>query len=831
MDHIKLPLKVLVPLVLLVAAGLSAYIALTRETARADRELNQSALTDMRRDMAHFQEEVEYLLRRGDVARIAQQLATLGADEHVTGAYLTDDWGKIIASMRVGDTGVWAASVMAETDPEEAAQRTAVVGRVLDTLAGEVRLSTIRDSVYGLYPVRMADSEDVLHPDRIGLLFIENSLADRRAAAYHLIQRHVTTSSALLVGLAFCLWLFFHYALGRRVAGVMEATNRFAAGDLSARTSVRGGDEIGRVASAFNDMAGQISDNREQLAESEERVLLLLNSAAEAIFGMDRAGLCTFVNPACARLLGYENVNDLLGRDIHGLIHHSHADGTPYPEEECHLQQALQNGGEVHIDCEVLWRADGTCFPAEYWSHPILRRGENVGSVVTFIDITERRKAEDALQRAHDNLEVRVRERTRDMVLANRQLKDEIAERKRVEAALIEAKEEAEIANQAKSEFLSRMSHELRTPMNAILGFSQILDSDPTEPLSNSQKESVAEILSAGYHLLELINEVLDLSRIDAGQLPINLEAVPISEAVDQALAQVGTLARKNGVTLNDHSAVMHHVAVRADRKRLAQVLVNLLSNGVKYNRAGGAVSMSCSEPLEGFLRIEVADTGCGISKDQQSRLFQPFTRLTDDRSTVSGTGIGLTVTKRLVELMDGRIGFSSVPGEGSRFYVDLPRADGVEGVDVAASSTVSPRKTAPRAATLPEPVAHDARTVLYIEDNSANVALVRRILAHRSDIHMLSATDAGSGLSVAREEKPDVVLMDIHLPDMDGFELLSRLRAAEETAGTPVLAFSGDSLPQDVERGLKAGFFRYLTKPADIRTLLSAIDDAMPKA
>jgi len=391
-----------------------------------------------------------------------------------------------------------------------------------------------------------------------------------------------------------------------------------------------------------------------------------------------------------------------------------------------------------------------------------------------------------------------------------------IDERKAAEAALVAAKDEAERANRAKSEFLSRMSHELRTPLNAILGFGQLLESDTADPLSPGQSARVQEVLRGGRHLLALINEVLDLARIESGALQLRLEPVPLEELVGDCLRLVGAVAqeREIGLTVEWPPGGAGHV--QADRLRLRQVLLNLLSNAIKYNRRGGSVSIRC-RPEGDFVRLEVSDCGPGISAAQLPRLFQAFERLDADQSAVEGAGIGLALSKWLVYLMHGEIGVSSEPGVGSTFWVRLARGASVPASDLPALTA------SPAAAPAQRP-----RTVLYIEDNPVNQILMEGMLAHRPGTRLLLADRPETGLALAGTERPDLVLLDIQLPGMDGFEVLKRLRSSPLTGEIPVIAVSANAMPSDIASAQRAGFAEYLTKPLELRRLLDVVDRAL---
>jgi len=386
----------------------------------------------------------------------------------------------------------------------------------------------------------------------------------------------------------------------------------------------------------------------------------------------------------------------------------------------------------------------------------------------------------------------------------------DITARKQDEAALIRARDEAERANRAKSEFLSRMSHELRTPLNAILGFGQLLESDPVHPLTQEQRENVREILHGGRHLLDMINEVLDLARIDSGKLTVSLEPVAIAPTLRECLALATPLAEARDIRLEGMD-IPACAGVLADRVRLKQVLLNLLSNAVKYNRDQGSVSVSCARGGD-TVRIAVTDTGPGLNPKQQALLFNPFERLDAEKAAIEGTGIGLALSKRLMELMQGRIGVESTPGVGSTFWLELPAAS-VE----AAPASLPARDDATTAVTGP-------RTLLYIEDNPANTRLMERILGKMDGLRLMTADRPGIAIELAEAHGPDLILLDINLPEMDGYAVLARLRAGARTRSIPVIGISANAMPRDLERARSAGFADYLTKPLDIKQLLDTI-------
>ncbi|EIJ44350.1 signal transduction histidine kinase [Beggiatoa alba B18LD] len=392
---------------------------------------------------------------------------------------------------------------------------------------------------------------------------------------------------------------------------------------------------------------------------------------------------------------------------------------------------------------------------------------------------------------------------------------EDISDLKNIETELITAKESAEKASQAKSQFLSSMSHELRTPMNAILGYGELLKDDLGTPLTEldddyvvDMRQYVSNILQAGWHLLELINKVLDLTRIEAGKLEISIQEIELLDLIKECVDLILPLAEKRHIKIiNETISLPPHFAL-VDRGRLKQVIINLLSNAVKYNKENGNITVRLTQPQVEYIHLSIIDTGIGLTTDQKDKIFEPFTRVSG-LNLIEGTGIGLTITKRLLEMMDARITVESEPNVGSHFQLELPTGQ-------ISSTHLDPAQT------------HRKHLLLYVEDSRTNVSLVAQILKARPDIALMSAQTGEMGLELAHLHHPDIILLDINLPGMDGFEVLEHLRQATDTQDTPVLALSANDTAHNLERSRQVGFLSFIVKPLDIKKFLSAIDHAL---
>ncbi len=401
----------------------------------------------------------------------------------------------------------------------------------------------------------------------------------------------------------------------------------------------------------------------------------------------------------------------------------------------------------------------------------------------------------------------------------------DVTERKRFEQALQEtnvemesAKSAAEKANLAKSDFLSGMSHELRSPLNAILGFAQLMATASPTP-SDLQKESITQILQAGWHLLNLINEILDLSVVESGKVSLSLEPVSLSDVLSECQTMMEAQAQQRGIRMT-FPKFEQPKFVWADQTRLKQIVINLLSNAIKYNQDNGQVTVDYTAMSSDRIRISFKDTGAGLTPDKKAQLFQPFNRLGQEAGSVAGTGIGLVVTKQLVELMGGFLGVDSTVGEGSAFWFELRSTPTPE------LKLLSPELAVPKLAI--RPIDAPQKTLLYIEDNPANMKLVERLIDRRTDIKLLTAVNGSLGIALARASLPDVILMDINLPGISGIEALKVLQEDATTAHIPVVAISANAMARDIEVGKQLGFFRYLTKPIVVEEFMATLDLAL---
>lgn len=538
------------------------------------------------------------------------------------------------------------------------------------------------------------------------------------------------------------------------------------------------------------------TDNTER--KKDEKILkdnevfkkAILNSLAAEIAVIDQEGIIREVNVPWQRFSANNtNPNEPLENNNVGLNYLSY----------CHAANStFLSGSDVYHGIRSVLDGHTASFSMEYPNHTqtqqrwytmsVLPLGQEVisGAVIAHTDISEYKRLDQILQEKNVELE--------------------------------NARFVADEANQAKSDFLSSMSHELRSPLNAILGFAQLMETDVPPP-SEFQEESIVQILQAGWHLLTLINEILDLAKIESRQVPLHLEPISLASLMLECQGMIEPQAQQRGITVNFPTCDIP-TFVSADRTRVKQIMINLLSNAIKYNSLNGTVDIKFSERTAGHILVSVKDTGAGLSAEQLAQLFQPFNRLGQEAGNEEGTGIGLVVAKRLVELMGGSIGVESIVDVGSVFWFELASVVEPQLVQQAINVTANIQQA--------ESIEKRLKTLLYVEDNPANMKLLENIISRYPDIQLLKAVDGLSGVEIARTALPDVILMDINLPGINGFEALSILRANTATTHIPVIALSANAMPLDIEKGLKADFFRYITKPIRVNELMSSINLAL---
>ncbi|TNF34623.1 MAG: PAS domain S-box protein [Gammaproteobacteria bacterium] len=505
-----------------------------------------------------------------------------------------------------------------------------------------------------------------------------------------------------------------------------------------------------------------ITERTAELETQIHRNELILDTTMEGYFAADVNGFVRVANPAFCKLLGY-SMDEL---------------------EHMHISQFEANEDAEDVAAHI---AKITHYGHDVFDTRHRHKAGHILDVEVSVNLVEISGEKMFYAFVHD-----------------------ISQRKQNEKELTKARDEAQRASLAKSEFLARMSHELRTPMNAILGFTQVMR---MEHITDSQQSYLQEIQDAGNHLLALINDLLDLSRIESGRMALTIQTIDAKSAVDQAVQFVLPVIQKKNINLcND---CQDNMFILADPTRLRQVLVNLLSNAAKYNVDNGLININCYVLDGRSLRVRIMDTGAGITPENMNKLFQPFERLGAEHSTIDGTGIGLALSQQLTQRMGGELGVNSSPGKGSTFWIDLPLAPAQDEDSKQLINAETAKNT-------------NKQLVLYIEDNAANLKLVEALFQHHPNMYLLSATTGHEGMELASQYQPDTILLDIHLPDVNGFVILNKLRSDDRTKNIPVIALSADAMPLDVERGLQAGFTDYLTKPIKIDGLITTLEKTL---
>lgn len=548
--------------------------------------------------------------------------------------------------------------------------------------------------------------------------------------------------------------------------------------------------ESGNVVGASKIVRDITARKKAESISRENRFRVLFDTIVDGVILIDANGFIQMLNPAAVKLFGYDSL-EVQGKNVKILMPDTYAQ-----EHDKYLSNYLETGVNkvIGIGREVIgMRKDGSTFPMELSVSEMEVEGKRMFTGIVR-DITQRKEAE---------------------------------------TAILEAKEQTEKANRAKSDFLSRMSHELRTPMNSILGFAQVMQL--RSKLDKDDKENTREILHAGRHLLTLINEILDLSRIESGHIGFSIEPVQLSEAIDECTNMLHAVANENGISICEtvySGCDAKDIFVNADRLRLKQALMNLLSNAIKFNCDNGKiyVYVNAVERESNIVswRIDVVDEGVGIADDQLANLFEPFHRLDADARGIFGTGIGLTISKKIIEAMGGSLLVSSSKGKnltsqeksGSTFSIILPASISHIKKSIACSGSIE----------TDHKNQDQVRHILYVEDDKANIRLVEKLISLRSNWQVTSITDAFKGIMYARDHLPDLILLDLNLPGMSGYRVLEQLRYESRTKSIPVIALTANAMDKDIETGLKAGFNAYITKPIDVAGFFSKLDKIFEK-
>lgn len=633
----------------------------------------------------------------------------------------------------------------------------------------------------------------VIFPKSIDGAWLEVRLAAKRSFVEEPLDDllfYVAAIGGLIFGLALVVSFFLATLQTRKLVRLRQEADQLAGGDFKdVSFTSNDDDEIDDLAEAFNTLVDELrgayrqleGETQRDIEQRELRYQSIITNSAEGIITLSRLGTIETINPSAERIFGYA-ADEVIGKNISIMM----------PEKDRVEHDSYLRHAELHAT-RIINRSrdllglkkDGTTFPLELTVSPMELDGEQ-----KYIGIMR-----------------------------------DISERKEFEERINAARIEAEQANQAKSQFLSSMSHELRTPLNAILGFGQILEMGGGGTLSDSQKNAVSQILRGGRHLLELIDQVLNLAKIESGKFTVSIEDVDVLPILDDAIQVTRAMTETKNITVECDLPAVTSLFVRVDKTRFQQVLLNLLSNAIKYNHDGGSLSLCCRAE-NGVCRVEVRDSGSGIPEHLHDQVFTPFNRLGAEGSDTEGTGIGLTITRELIHLMSGEIGFTSSEGKGAVFWFELPLGSEteIEKFDLDADVGDSVVTASDDDVKLPK------RTVLYVEDNLSNRALMEMILAKNNRISLITAEDGETGVEMARREKPDLILMDIHLPGISGVEAMRQIRNDKETAGIPIFALSANAMQQDIDSALAEGFDNYLTKPFNIPVVMATIIETVDK-
>ena len=590
-------------------------------------------------------------------------------------------------------------------------------------------------------------------------------------------------------------YVFLRSTITKPIAKLVASVKLLSKHDIGRSIYKGAQDELSFLAASVKNMAQAITERENALKDSEARTRLLLNSTAEAIYGIDLDGKCTFANPSCISLLGYKSTEQIHGLDMHYLVHHSKADYSPQLKEQSEIQQTLENGNRAHNDNDVVWRLDGSYFPAEYWSFPVFHNNELTGAVVTFFDISERKESEAELLFHREHLEEQVEQRTLE---------------------LTQARDQAREASKIKSEFLANMSHELRTPMNSIIGFTGRVIKKAQDKLDARQLKNLHTVERNAHHLLELINSLLDLSKIEAGKMEAHAEtfdlSLLISEVVNlsQSMLDNKPVVFKIDITNKDN-------ILNTDSIKLKQILINLVSNAIKFTTEGNITItthlLDTTPTEEQQIEISVSDTGVGINEENLKYIFDAF-RQVDGTMTrkVGGTGLGLAIVSSFTELLGGTVTVESEENKCTTFKVTIP---------VNLHGTKASIKHDHNPVLLPSLSKDNKHTILCIDDEDDVLELLSEYLIDEN-YHVITSNNPEEGLAIAKKLKPFAITLDILMPQRDGWSVLSELKNNEDTCDIPVIIVS---FMDNKLQGYQLGAFDFMQKPVNQHRLIKSIE------
>ncbi|MBD3671630.1 MAG: response regulator [Gammaproteobacteria bacterium] len=772
--RLKYRFSALIPALLLVSSLLSGIIQFNVSVSQAHNEIRKQATERLQLDITRLQNILYNLITEGGLVDARLNLSVTAMDPSIQTLLLTNDNDIVILSNHY----IWENS-KAESISNYSNQ---LAHSVREHNRASVGFSDSNPMMLtGTYPVILQlENEQGVPRKNMGTLYAEVSIENEFAAERNEAISRSLILSAIMLGVAAIVALLLHLLLSRRLSHLTSAAEELAAGNLNVNVDLKGNDELTTLGDSFNDMVERIRQDISRRRKAEQDLRDFNESLEEAVnerteqleeaqqiahlgnWHWDIMTSEVLWSNEVYRLLGYEPRSVTASYDL--FIEHVHPDDIAIVKES--IQKSLDTGVLYALDHRIR-SADNI----EKWVHS----------------------------------EGKAQYDKHDQPIAVSGTIQDITARKQAEQGLIAAKEEAENANLAKSLFLSRMSHELRTPLNAILGFGQVMQFDIKD---ENQKNYVTEILKAGDHLLSLIEDLLDLSRIESGRLTLSVRPLYINQIINESVRIVKPSSMEYDIQIiNDCDT---QACIIADSTRVKQILLNLLNNAIKYNRESGSIYIECKQQDTEFLRICVTDTGKGIDPENIQHLFVPFERLGVEHEGIDGTGIGLALCKQLIELMAGRIGVESIPDKGSTFWFELPLAP----VDELPDSL----------GVTPEVAKAKGMRVLYIEDNLANLRVVEAIFSKFPELTLISATNGTHGIQLAQDYRPDKILLDINLPDINGFEVLKQFKEDERTRDIPVIAISADAMPLEIQKGLDAGLQDYLTKPIKLGALIDAL-------